>query len=176
MKDSVSYKANWKIAKFSDHDGRIAEALRSGKSVEEVSKQFAIVPNIESIPGNIGLNEGLAELIEILCGIGGTTYSHDNAYIGVGDSSTVESASHTGLQASTNKAYAAMDETYPQRSNQTAVWRATFGSSAANFAWQEYTIVNAATDAGKNLNRKVASKGTKESGETWTLELQITFS
>jgi hypothetical protein len=69
-----------------------------------------------------------------------------------------------------------MDATYPQRSNQTAEWRATFGSSDANYAWEEYTVVNAASDTGKNLNRKCSSKGTKASGETWTLSLQITFS
>jgi hypothetical protein len=69
-----------------------------------------------------------------------------------------------------------MDATYPQRSNQTAEWRATFGSSDANYAWEEYTVVNAASDTGKNLNRKTASKGTKASGESWVLSLQITFS
>jgi hypothetical protein len=94
----------------------------------------------------------------------------------VGDSNAAESATQTGLQAATNKTYKAMDATYPQRSNQTAEWRATFGSAEANYAWEEYTVVNAASDTGKNLNRKISSKGTKASGETWTLSLQITFS
>jgi hypothetical protein len=69
-----------------------------------------------------------------------------------------------------------MDATYPQRTNQMCDWLATFGSADANYAWEEYTVVNAADDTGKNLNRKIASKGTKTSGETWTLSLQITFS
>jgi hypothetical protein len=101
---------------------------------------------------------------------------NSNARLGVGDSNTAEAASQTGLQAATNKTFKAMDSGYPQRSGQTAEWRATFGSSDANYAWEEYTVVNAADDAGVNLNRKVSSKGTKASGETWTLSLQITFS
>jgi hypothetical protein len=80
------------------------------------------------------------------------------------------------LQAASNKTFKAMDATYPQRSGQTAEWRATFGSSEANYAWEEYTVVNASDDSGVNLNRKIASKGTKSSGETWVLSLQITFS
>jgi uncharacterized cupin superfamily protein len=94
----------------------------------------------------------------------------------VGDSNAQETASQTGLQASTNKTFKAMDTSYPQRSNQTAEWRATFGASDANYAWEEYTVVNAADDSGKNLNRKTSSKGTKAQGESWTLSLQITFS
>ncbi len=54
-------------------------------------------------------------------------------------------------------------------------WRATFGSGDANEAWNEYAVDNGAA-AHKLLNRKVESKGTKVSGETWTLSLQITFS
>jgi hypothetical protein len=68
-----------------------------------------------------------------------------------------------------------MDATYPQRSGQIAEWRSTFGSGDANEAWNEYAVDNGAT-AHKLLNRKVESKGTKASGETWTLSLKITFS
>jgi hypothetical protein len=105
-----------------------------------------------------------------------TKWDSTNARLGVGDSNTAAAATQTGLQAETNKTYKAMDANYLQRSNQTVEWRATFGSSDANYAWEEFTVVNAADDSEKNLNRKVASKGTKASGETWTLSLQITFS
>ncbi len=131
----------------------------------------------ERFDANIALNEGLQELIDSICGLGTPTkWDSANARIGVGDSNSAEAATQTGLQASTNKTYKAMDSNYPARTNQTAEWRATFGSSDANYAWEEYTVVNAASDTGKNLNRKTASKGTKSSGETWTLSLQITFS
>jgi hypothetical protein len=119
----------------------------------------------------------LQELIDIICGLGTPTkWDNAHAYLGVGDSSTEAVASQTDLQASTNKTFKAMDTSYPTRTGQTAEWRATFGSDDANYAWEEYTVVNASSDAGKNLNRKTVSKGTKASGETWTLSLQITFS
>jgi len=56
------------------------------------------------------------------------------------------------------------------------VFNAIFGSGAANFPWNEYTVVNAATDAGINLLRAVASKGTKVAGEEWTITITVTFS
>jgi hypothetical protein len=131
----------------------------------------------EVFDANIALNEGLQELIDIICGLGTPIrWDNANARLGVGDSSSAESATQTGLQASTNKTYKAMDANYPARTNQTAEWRATFGANDANYAWEEYTVVNAADDTGKNLNRKTSSKGTKQSGESWVLSLQITFS
>jgi hypothetical protein len=129
-----------------------------------------------SFEDNIALNEGLGELIDIICGLSAPTkWDNSNARLGVGNSSAAESATQTGLQG-TSKAFKAMDSGYPQRSNQTAEWRATFGDGEGEFAWEEFTIVNAADDTGKNLDRKVTSKGTKAAGESWTLSLKITFS
>jgi hypothetical protein len=176
--DRVSWKAKWRIDKFKDPTNEIAKALQTGTSTDEAislySKAFICTEEFEA---NIALNEGLQELIDIICGLGTPTkWDNSNARLGVGDSNTAESATQTGLQTATNKTFKAMDTGYPQRSNQTAEWRATFGSADANYAWEEYTVVNAADDTGDNLNRKTASKGTKSSGETWTLSLQITFS
>jgi hypothetical protein len=175
--DKLHWKSKWRIDKFYDSTGEIKEALRRGISVEEAVKLAgAKYLGSEVFDGNIALNEGLQELIDIICGLGTPTkWDATNARLGVGDSNAAENASQTGLQG-TNKAFKSMDSGYPTRSNQTAEWRATFGSAEANFAWNEFTVVNAADDTGKNLNRKVAAKGTKSSGETWTLSLQITFS
>jgi uncharacterized cupin superfamily protein len=176
--DKVSWKAKWRIDKFKDPANEIAEALQAGISLEQAISVYAqAFVCTEEFEANIALNEGLQELIDIVCGLGTPTkWDNSNARLGVGDSNAAENATQTGLQAATNKTYKAMDATYPQRSNQTAEWRATFGSSDANYAWEEYTVVNAASDTGKNLNRKASSKGTKASGETWVLSLQITFS
>jgi uncharacterized cupin superfamily protein len=176
--DRVSWKAKWRIDKFKDPTNEIAKALQTGTPTDQAislyGKAFICTEEFEA---NIALNEGLQELIDIICGLGTPTkWDNSNARLGVGDSNTAESATQTGLQAATNKTFKAMDTGYPQRSNQTAEWRATFGSGDANYAWEEYTIVNAADDSGKNLNRKTASKGTKSSGETWTLSISITFS
>jgi ssRNA-specific RNase YbeY (16S rRNA maturation enzyme) len=176
--DKIGWSAKWRIDKFQDPTDTIALQLQRGLPIETAKARYgeAFLCS-EEINANLALNEGLGELIDLICGLGAPTkWDNSNARLGVGDSNTAEAAAQTGLQATTNKTYKAMDETWPQRSNQTAEWRATFGSSEANFSWQEYTVVNAADDTGKNLNRKVSDKGTKSSGETWTLSLQITFS
>jgi hypothetical protein len=177
VKDKVSWRSVWRIAKFKDENGVIEDMLRNGAAVEDVIRKYpeAFI-GIEEFDGNIALNEGLQALIDDICGLATITkWDSTNARLGVGDSNAAEDATQTGLQG-TNKTFKAMDTGYPTRSNQTAEWRATFGSADANYHWYEYTVVNAADDTGKNLNRKVADKGTKASGETWTLSLQITFS
>lgn len=176
--DKIGWKARWRIDKFRDPDAKIAKGLQAGMPVQEAISRYAqAFICTEAFQANIALNEGLQELIDIICGLETPTkWDNSNARLGVGDSNVAEDASQAGLQAASNKTFKAMDATYPQRSGQTAEWRATFGIDEANFAWEEYTVVNAADDTGKNLNRKVTSKGTKSSGETWTLSLQITFS
>jgi hypothetical protein len=177
--DRVSWKAKWRIDKFKDPSGEIAKMLRLGASMIAVMRQFpeAFI-NTEEFESNVALNEGLQGVIKLIAGLASppTAWDNSNARLGVGDSNAAEAATQTGLQAATNKTYKAMDATYPQRTNQMCDWRATFGSADANYAWEEYTVVNAADDTGVNLNRKISSKGTKVSGETWTLSLQITFS
>lgn len=132
--------------------------------------------NIEEFDGNMLLNEGITEMLNLLIGGTATAYNNTNTRIGVGDSTTAAAVTQTGLQASTNKAYAPMDATYPQVSGQTVTFRATFGAGVAAFAWNEFTIVNAADDTGKNLCRKVEAHGTKASADTWVVQVQITIS
>lgn len=131
---------------------------------------------IEEFDGNMLLNEGITELLNLLIGGTATAFNNANTRIGVGDSSTAAAATQTGLQASTNKAYSPMDATYPQVSGQTVTFRATFGSGVAAFAWNEFTIVNSADDTGKNLCRKVEAHGSKASADTWVVQVQITIS
>lgn len=177
VEERIGMKSKWIINKFKDPTGEIAEFLRNGGSIEEAARRFGTQPITNVFEGNVALNEGLQLLIDIITGRDTTSAKWDstNARLGVGDGTTAENATQTGLQG-TNKAFKAMDTGYPTRTNQTATWRATFGGTEANFSWREFTVVNAADDNGKNLNRKVVDKGTKASGETWTLELQITFS
>ncbi len=184
IKEKVSFKTEWRIDKFLDSTGEIAEMLRAGAGVEDVRRMFPeafIGTEVEE--GNLALREGLYLLTGLISGIDTSSAKWDasNAYLGVGDSSASEDASQTGLQG-TNKTYKGMDTGYPQRAaNESATeqyveWRATLGANDANYAWNEFTVANGNSDTAKNLNRKVASKGTKASGETWTLSLKITFS
>lgn len=112
-------------------------------------------------------------LTSLSAGAGGTAFNNANAYIGVGDSTSVFAATQTDLQAATNKLRKAMDATYPQVAANVLTFRATFGTSDANFAWQEWGVFNAAS-AGTMMNRKVESLGTKTSSQSWQITVTIT--
>ena len=103
-----------------------------------------------------------------------TPFNNANSYIGVGDSTTAYAAGQTDLQAATNKLRVAMDATYPQTATNVVTFRSTFGTSQANFAWQEWGVFNASS-AGTMLNRKVESLGTKTSAQTWQFTVKLTF-
>jgi len=125
--------------------------------------------------GNIGLNEGIRELWDLACGLGSPTpYDSTNAQTGVGDGTEAEDPSQTDLTG-TNKTYKGMDSGYPQRSNQTVAFRSTYGSGEANYSWNEFIVRNGAT-AAKDLIRKRSNQGTKASGQTWELTIEITMS
>jgi hypothetical protein len=142
------------------------------------------------IQGNLFLNEGIQRLQDMTMIATVTSnqtatnpWSNANAYLGVGDSNTAEAATQVELQAASNRFYKAMNATYPSRSSQTVSFQSDYTSAEANFAWQEWSVAAGATTASgagfttgtTNLNRKVASLGTKSTG-TWTLTSQITIS
>lgn len=159
VEDAVKYRTKWTIRKYADD-----EAFARDDAFEE-----------QQVDGNLMVNAGLQLMEDLLIGAGGTVFNNANSYIGVGDSSASEAAGQTDLQAATNKLRKAMSATYPSRSSQTVTWRAAFGSTDANYAWNEFAIFNASS-AGTMLNRKVSGQGTKASGQTWTVDLAITWS
>lgn len=154
--EHANWKPKWNIEKY-DKDMKLYET--------------------EEIDGNLMLNEGVSELLKLLIGDGtATNFGGTNAYIGVGDGTTAASATQTGL-VGTSKTYSPMDATYPQINGQTVTFRATFGPSAGNHNWREFTVANGNSDAAKNLNRKVESAlRTKVSPDTWIVQLTITIS
>lgn len=158
--DSFKEHAEWSIRKFANDADYAA------------NKPFEICP----IHGNELTNAGINLMLSAICVTGQTLFSNANAYLCVGDSTTAFAASQTDLQAATNKLRKAMDATYPvYGTSQKATWKSTFGSSEANWAWQEFAVANAST-GGVILNRKVSSQGTKVSGQTWELSLEVTLS
>jgi len=160
MIDLAHHKTLWRIRKFRNDEDFKADLPYEEKEIE----------------GNILLNEGITALQNLLIGGAEDAFNNANSYLGVGDSNTAESASQTGLQASTNKLYKAMESSYPSISSQKTTWRSVFGSAEANFAWNEFTVASGNSDSADNLNRKVSAQGTKASGQTWTLDLEITWS
>lgn len=160
LKDLAKIKPKWTFTKYAND-----QAYQKGEYYER-----------REIVGNLLLNEGITALQNLLVGNAETNFGNANAWIGVGDSATAASATDTGLIATTNELYKGMEATYPQISGQVTTWRSVYGSSEANFAWNEFTVANGNSDAADNLNRLVSAQGTKTSGQTWTIDLQITWS
>ena len=133
---------------------------------------------IDESEHNCFLIEGMNEMWNLILGLTATPFNSSNAYIGVGDGTTAESESQTGLQG-TNKYYKGMATGYPKgpadAGDKKAVFRSVFGADEANFAWNEVTVANGGSDAAKNMLRIVAAKGTKSSGEEWTAEVEVQF-
>jgi len=111
-------------------------------------------------------------------------YNNAQAMIGVGDSTTAAANTDTDLDATTNKTYVGMDASYPSitgGSSENIVFRATFGTSAANYGWNEFVVnnrngSNSTTSGGSTLDRVVSSQGTKAVGQTWQPSLTLTIS
>lgn len=163
MNEQLHWNVDWKVIKYASEADRLAD------------KPCAV----EKFEGNCLLNEGINNLW--LLGLGspsaGDPYDNAHAYIGVGDSTTAATATQTGLQAATNKAWVGMDAGYPADPASTAVtWRSTFTALVGNFAWNEFSVGNSNDDSGENLNRKVQACGTKVEGLEWVVEVTITIS
>lgn len=158
-KEKLNWAPKWTVRKF-----HTDEDYANGKKPYEVIE----------VEGNLLLNEGIADMLDLIIGAGGTVWNNTTAKMGVGNSAAAASAADTGLIGA-SKLYKGMEATFPSRSGQTITFRAAYADGEANFAWQEVTVSNATDNAGVNMNRKVTSLGTKASG-TWTLDLDITLS
>jgi hypothetical protein len=108
--------------------------------------------------------------------IGGTSFAKltsSTAYIGVGDGTAAFAKTQTDLQG-TNKLRKVVDSGYPQRSGNQLTFRATFNTSEANFAWNEFGLFNA-SPGGQMFARWLQSAGTKSSGAVWVATITITI-
>ncbi len=165
-KESARWLCRFRLSKYREdinsYRNRGGEFCRLFKPYEVINGE-----------GNLLLNSGIDEMWDLIVGDSANHYNNASAQIGVGDSTTAADASQADLQAATNKAYQGMDSGYPTSTSQQVTFKASFGDSEANFAWNEW-VVKQSTSA-KCLNRKVESLGTKTSG-TWTLEVTITLS
>jgi len=175
VKEGAKFGTKFRIDKFRDPSGEIAKFLRNGGSVEEAIRRFGGYLGSSKFEGNVMLNEGIQALWDLICGLATVTkWDSTNARTGVGDDTTAEDPTQTGLIATVNVLYKGMDTGYPVRSAQTVDWRSTYDGTEANYAWNEFTVDNGSA-ALQNLNRKVSAQGTKTSGQTWVLTVSITL-
>jgi hypothetical protein len=102
-----------------------------------------------------------------------THFDNSNAFIGVGDSDDAFDATDTDLQAVSDKLRRAMEATYPQRTDNVLTFRSVFGTSDANWRWEEWGVFNAST-SGVMLNRVVEFLGEKTNAAIWQLTVELT--
>lgn len=119
-------------------------------------------------------NAGAVLAAQCLMNDSATFLNSSNACLGVGDSSTAFAAAQTDLQATTNKVRKGMEAGYPTRSSGALTLRSLFGTSEANFAWQEWGSFNALA-SGVMFTRKPESLGTKTNTQSWQLTATITL-
>ena len=177
MIDKLKISTTTKLYIFDDRDREVYRLARSGAPTNELLRKFKErLLKTKVVKGNIFLNEGINFIWN--CVVNGSCsppFDNANACIGVGDGTTAEDPTQTGLQGA-NKYYKGMDTGYPTISGTKVTFRATFGGNEANFHWYEWTVANGCSDTATNLNRKVEDLGVKSSGQTWVLEVELSIS
>ena len=158
ISETAKTQITWEVQKFKDE-----EAYKAGKPYET-----------RVTTKNTVLDVGANQMLKIFGGISGATpYNNANARIGVGTSNEPENVSQTGLIATgANVFYKKMEAGYPQVTGRNIIFKSTFDNTEANFAWNEFSIVNGTGVGGVAFNRKVQSLGTKTTG-IWSLQVTI---
>jgi hypothetical protein len=111
---------------------------------------------------------GMNELFHLVIGSSANHFSEAKSEIGVGTDATAEDEVQTDLIGTPS--YKAMDTGFPTHAvDKQAIFKSIFGISDGNQSWQEFVIKQ--TDSSVCLVRIVADKGTKSSGETWTVTI-----
>ena len=132
-----------------------------------------VLREIVEFDHNCLLNSGMAELWALFIGGSANHFTEAKTTIGVGNSTTAAIASQTDLQGG-SKTYIAMTAGYPAVSVGQITFRASFGTSNANYEWTEFVIKQ--SDSAICLNRKVNDIGLKTSSDTWIVDIKVTLS
>ncbi len=187
--DYVKWGVKWQLKKFDAADIAAAGLNPETAQEDEIVANGVSPREIVDREGNLLMYGGASNLWQCLIGNGSATagqtltyFNNGNAAIGSGDSATAAAATQTDLQAATNKVRQAMDATYPTHTDgvvvgaASIVFKSTFGTAAANWAWNEWGVFNSATAAtGRMLNRKVESLGSKTSAASWAFTVTLTL-
>ena len=155
---------------------------RSGLAVPDgdTLRRFAAPYETIKVDDNLLTTAGLNRITSVLIGTSTGTLDATRVRLGVGDSSTAAAVGDTTLGSS--QYFRVMDATYPQQANGVITFKASYGDSDANFAWNCWgvdlgtaTVTSGSSVNTPLVNRKVSSLGTKSTG-TWVLTVTITFS
>lgn len=98
-------------------------------------------------------------------------YNSVYAHIGVGTGISAFAPGDTDLTG-VSKQRKAMESGYPTRAANALTFRSLFGTTEANFTWNEWGVFNDAV-TGTMLNRKVETLGTKTSSQSWQFTVTL---
>jgi len=181
--DGIKWSCAWQVQKW-DEEAVAWLTQKLGRTPLGADFEAAGLPTYEhnDIPGNLLTTAGLTRITSLIVGAGGQAASQTAARIGIGDSTTAVAVGDTALGAATNKLYHVLDGA-PSTSGGQMTFVATFGSSEANYHWQEFcvdigtpTVSTSTTVSACLLNHKLSDQGTKTSGQSWTATCTITLS
>lgn len=119
-------------------------------------------------------NAGRNYICSAIIGTESPTFTSANSYIEVGSGTTVFSATQTTLVSALTSGRMGMQATYPSVATNVISFRANFGTTDAQGAWNEWGVFNASS-GGTMLNRKVESLGTKPGTQTWQFTVTLTL-
>lgn len=133
------------------------------------------------VVGNVITNGGWTRIMSLLTGGGGQVLDDTHTRIGVGDGDTSEDYANTNL-AGGNKWWEPVTGV-GTLGTRTLTFQASFGSSVANFDWDEFGIdVTSGTASAGNtvgallFNRRAGiAQGTKANGQVWSASAVLTF-
>lgn len=173
----------WRVERW-DADA-VAYVRRKSGLVEPQGAHFyahRVRPyRVTEVLGNLITNAGWTRLMNLLIGTGGTqALDSTHTRIGVGDGDTEESYTDTDLDGE-NQWYEPVSGA-GSLGTRTLQFSASFGTSVANFAWEEFGIdvTSSSASAGSSVgallfNRKVTDQGEKSEGQVWTATATLTF-
>lgn len=118
-------------------------------------------------------NAGRDHFATDLVGSSVIEFDNANAHLGVGDDATAFAKAQTDLIGTQFRR--PMEASFPDVPSAANIitFRALFGTSEANFAWEEWGIFHQLS-GGTMLSRKVESLGTKTAAQSFQLTVTIT--
>jgi len=195
VEDKLNWSTHWTLVKYDeDIDALVEDSMpfwakgpmrnmpRAKARAAEIREQFQneLEPaEVIEWDGNMLVNCGINELLQLLIGAAAVAYANATSSLGVGDSNAAAAAGQTDMQAALNKVYVASAAAYPTVAGQTVTFQSSFGAAVGTWAWEECGAFNAAAPVPPGdimLNRVVQSLGTKAAAATWVLSLAITIS
>lgn len=193
MADGLKWHASCRVEKYSADQ---VEWLRTYKKIadpkaSDLAKYFKDPEEgILEVDGNLIVTAGLSNITALLTGSTGIAFSATQGICGVGSFTTTATVADVALGGNGSSAtawYQLLDSAPTVTGGQISAV-STFGSTVANFAWNEWCwaaaiapITAGATLASVGttpvmLNHKVAALGSKVSGSAWSLYTSVVLS